>query len=94
MCDATLTLTTAAACPEGSRIGDNETGAGQPWRPRVATTIETRKPIAPSAADDDVGISHPDRLSYPDPGISKIQGARYFERINHEQQRMDAPTTT
>ena len=28
-----------------------------------------------------VGISHPDRLIYPDEGISKIQLARYFEQV-------------
>lgn len=57
-----------SAGPEGSRIGDTERGAGRPWRPWVAT-IQTRKPIAPSVAD--VAIRNPDRLSYPDLGISK-----------------------
>jgi bifunctional non-homologous end joining protein LigD len=41
---------------------------------RNATTVST-----PTVAG--VRISHPDRLIYPDLGISKIQLARYYERV-------------
>ena len=37
--------------------------------------------IAASSSVSGIRISHPDRLIYPDLGISKIQVARYFERI-------------
>jgi bifunctional non-homologous end joining protein LigD len=39
----------------------------------------TADPAAPTVAG--VRISHPDRLIYPDLGISKIQLARYYEEI-------------
>jgi bifunctional non-homologous end joining protein LigD len=50
----------------------------------------TRAPIIPRQSTADSGapivagvrISHPDRLIYPDLGISKIQLARYFEKID------------
>src|SRR5262245_35861053 len=29
-----------------------------------------------------IGISHPDRLIYPDLGISKLEFARYFEHVS------------
>jgi bifunctional non-homologous end joining protein LigD len=37
------------------------------------------KPARPTVAG--VGISHPDRLIYPDLGVSKIQLARYYEAV-------------
>ena len=39
------------------------------------------RPVEPSSAVAGVRISHPDRLIYPDLGISKIQLAQYYERI-------------
>jgi bifunctional non-homologous end joining protein LigD len=48
--------------------------------------IKRRRPRTPLESDSSltvvgVRISHPDRLIYPDLGISKIQLARYYERI-------------
>ena len=40
-----------------------------------------RRLVGSSSAVAGVRISHPDRLIYPDLGISKIQLARYYERI-------------
>jgi bifunctional non-homologous end joining protein LigD len=42
-----------------------------------------RKAVAPDARPEVAGIliSHPDRLIYPDQGISKLQLARYYESI-------------
>ena len=62
------------------------TGSGTRRTPvrRVSATSRT---VTPRRADDDtstvvgVRISHPDRLVYPDLGISKIQLARYYEEI-------------
>ena len=39
------------------------------------------RPVADAVTVAGVRISHPDRLIYPDLGISKIQLARYYERI-------------
>jgi bifunctional non-homologous end joining protein LigD len=56
-----------------------------PARPGSATSRHvkpkppTGDPAAPTVAG--VRISHPDRLIYPDLGISKIQLARYYEEI-------------
>ena len=56
-----------------------------PARPGSATSRQvtpkppTGDPAAPTVAG--VRISHPDRLIYPDLGISKIQLARYYEEI-------------
>ena len=44
-----------------------------------ARSISTRDDSPPTVAG--VRVSHPDRLIYPDIGISKIQLARYFESI-------------
>ena len=41
--------------------------------------VNSTKPGRPIVAG--VGISHPDRLIYPDQGISKIQLARYYEAV-------------
>src|SRR5215203_5416940 len=43
------------------------------------TRRPTQRPDSPVVAG--VRISHPDRLIYPDLGISKIQLARYYEEI-------------
>ena len=63
------------------------TGSGarsRPVRPASATGRKVR-PEATAAASTStvvgVRISHPDRLIYPDLGISKIQLARYYEGI-------------
>ena len=53
-------------------------------RPRASTNRPRRRvPVAGDSPDSVVGvrISHPDRVIYPDLGISKIQLARYYERI-------------
>jgi bifunctional non-homologous end joining protein LigD len=46
---------------------------------RVTSKSRTDDPAAPTVAG--IRISHPDRLIYPDLGISKIQLARYYEEI-------------
>jgi DNA ligase D-like protein (predicted polymerase) len=46
---------------------------------KKAATAKAADAGRPSVAG--VGISHPDRLIYPDLGISKIQFARYFEDV-------------
>lgn len=54
-------------------------------RRRASSTRPSRKPAVPktnvTSAVVGVRISHPDRLIYPELGISKIQLARYYERI-------------
>ena len=54
-------------------------------RRRGSSTGPSRKPAASEAnapsAVVGVRISHPDRLIYPELGISKIQLAQYYERI-------------
>jgi bifunctional non-homologous end joining protein LigD len=59
---------------------DSGTGAGP------AAGLRTRRRPSAAASDSDpavvgVRISHPDRPIYPDLDISKIQLARYYERI-------------
>jgi bifunctional non-homologous end joining protein LigD len=62
------------------------TGSG-PRRTPGRRVSATRRTVTPRRADDGtstvvgVRISHPDRLIYPDLGISKIQLARYYEEI-------------
>ena len=62
------------------------TGSG-PRRTPVRRVSATSRTVTPRRADDGtstvvgVRISHPDRLIYPDLGISKIQLARYYEEI-------------
>ena len=48
-----------------------------------ATHVNRRAPTSGESSPTVVGvrISHPDRVIYPDLGISKIQLARYYERI-------------
>ena len=48
-------------------------------RTRVVTAAKAAGSSAPIVAS--VRISHPDRIIYPDLGISKIQLARYYEEI-------------
>ena len=54
-------------------------------RRRASSTRPSRKPLVlktnVTSAVVGVRISHPDRLIYPELGISKIQLARYYERI-------------
>jgi bifunctional non-homologous end joining protein LigD len=50
-----------------------------PTSRHVTPKPPTGVPAAPTVAG--VRISHPDRLIYPDLGISKIQLARYYEEI-------------
>jgi bifunctional non-homologous end joining protein LigD len=45
------------------------------------TSRRSSAPIDSSSAVVGVQISHPDRLIYPDQGISKIQLARYYESV-------------
>ena len=54
-----------------------------PVRRVSATSRTTLRPKTDSGTSTVVGvrISHPDRLIYPDLGISKIQLARYYEDI-------------
>ena len=48
-------------------------------RSREATPAQKYDPRFPTVLG--IRISHPDRLIYPDLGISKIQLARYYEAI-------------
>jgi bifunctional non-homologous end joining protein LigD len=57
-------------------------------RRSASTRASTRRTVAPGPSVPQDGsivagvrISHPDRLIYPDLGISKIQLARYYEQI-------------
>ena len=53
-------------------------------RPASKARHTSRRIPAPSDSSPTVvgiRISHPDRVIYPDLGISKIQLARYYERI-------------
>jgi bifunctional non-homologous end joining protein LigD len=47
--------------------------------PRSSRGASTREPLAPVVAG--VRISHPDRLLYRELGITKVDVARYYERI-------------
>jgi bifunctional non-homologous end joining protein LigD len=59
---------------------DNRPGSRKPIAPaRLASRPPPRRDSPSSVVG--VRISHPDRLIYPDEGISKIQLARYYERI-------------
>jgi bifunctional non-homologous end joining protein LigD len=49
--------------------------AGRQGRPSASTTASPRPAVA------GIAISHPDRLIYPELGISKIDLARYYEAI-------------
>lgn len=81
---------TAARTPK-RRLGVDRaakaTGSGSRRAPgrRVAATSRrvTRTPNVDSETSSVLGvrISHPDRLIYPDLGITKIQLARYYEHI-------------
>jgi bifunctional non-homologous end joining protein LigD len=65
------------------RSSSMKRGVG-PRARRQASQATRRRPAAPrdsSATVVGVRISHPDRLIYPDLGISKIQLAHYFEGI-------------
>lgn len=64
------------------------TGSGPRRTPVRRVSVTSRKVIqTPKTVDPDVStvagirISHPDRLIYPELGVSKIQLARYYEEI-------------
>jgi bifunctional non-homologous end joining protein LigD len=63
------------------------TGSGTRGTPVRRVSASSRKVTPTPTADSEtstvvgVRISHPDRLIYPDLGISKIQLARYYEEI-------------
>ena len=60
------------------------TGSGTRRSPVLAASTTNRKSTAPDLHTSTVvgvRISHPDRLIYPDQGITKIQLARYYEEI-------------
>jgi len=63
------------------------TGTGTTRLAVPHTTRRSRKATRANKADSGtstvlgIRISHPDRLIYPDLGISKIQVARYYEAI-------------
>src|SRR5207237_1014680 len=55
-------------------------GVGMATR-NTAARATGRSPSADPPTVARVSISHPDRLIYPDLGISKLQLARYYEQI-------------
>src|SRR5262245_8892570 len=62
-----------------SKSDHRKAHAARPKALKVAPTSATGR--SASSIVGGVRISHPDRVIYPDLGISKIEFARYFERI-------------
>ena len=65
-------------------VGGGTRRRPSPARRRMATSRTTARPPIPDPATPTIAgvhISHPDRLIYPDLGISKIQLAHYYEEI-------------
>ena len=59
--------------------GDVRREAPEMTQPRGAAPVQARRAAAPVVAG--VTITHPDRLVYPDAGVSKLELARYFEHV-------------
>ena len=62
-----------------TRRDDAAPSSRRPSRDRPAGRTSVASASSPTVAG--VGISHPDRLIYPNLGISKVQLAQYYERI-------------
>lgn len=64
------------------KSSQEQSGTGKPRKPDKATRSRAGKGTDPVVAG--VTITHPDRILYPDQGITKLDVARYYEAV-HDQ---------